>query len=109
MTDEIRLVSSTGGEKGSKLARFDLIPVRPLTDVARLYGRGAEKYADRNWELGYDWSLSYAALQRHVTQFWGGEDYDEETGAPHLACVVFHALALLEFMDTHPEFDNRPR
>ena len=109
VTNEVRKTSSTGGQKGSKAARFDLIPVGPLTDVAKLYGFGATKYDDRNWEKGYDWSLSYAALMRHVTQFWNGEDLDEETQLPHLASVVFHALAMMEWLKTHPEFDNRPK
>lgn len=107
MTDEVRTVSTTGGEKGTKSARFDLIPVGPLTTVARLYAKGAEKYADHNWRRGYEWSKSYAALMRHATQFWDGEDCDEETGLPHMASVVFHALALLEFMERHQEFDDR--
>lgn len=102
------MTSSTGGQKGSKDARFDLIPVGPLTEVAKLYGFGATKYADRNWEKGYDWSLSYAALMRHVTQFWSGEDVDQETNLSHLASVVFHALAMMEWSKTHPEFDDRP-
>lgn len=109
MSDEVRITSSTGGQKGSKQARYDLIPAGPLRLVAELYGKGAEKYDDRNWELGYDWNLSFAALQRHAWQFWNGEDLDQETGKPHLASVIFHAMALLEFMETHPEFDNRPR
>lgn len=102
------MTSSTGGQKGQKLERYDLIPVGPLAHVARVYGAGARKYADRNWELGYDWSLSYAAMQRHANQFWGGEWLDPETGVPHLASVVFHAFALMEFHETHPEFDSRP-
>ena len=106
---EHRVVNTdTGGEKGAKLARFDLIPADPLRQVAEHYGRGAEKYADRNWERGYDWSLSFAALQRHAWEFWNGEDIDEETGSHHLAAVVFHALALLTFADTHPDGDDRP-
>lgn len=103
------MTSSTGGQKGSKLERYDLIPVEPLAHVARVYGAGARKYADRNWEKGYDWSLSYAAMQRHANQFWGGEWADEETGCPHLASVIFHAMALMEYHETHPEFDDRPR
>lgn len=104
---EVRTTSSTGGEKGMKPARFDLIPVGPLTQVAELYGKGAEKYADHNWRRGYEWSKSYAALMRHATQFWNGEDNDAETGMPHMTSVAFHALALLEFMDQHREFDDR--
>lgn len=104
---EVRSVSSTGGEKGTKDARFDLLPIVPLTQVATHYGIGARKYAARNWERGYEWSKSYAALQRHAHAFWGGENIDEETGSPHMAAVAFHALALLEFSVTHPEFDDR--
>lgn len=97
----------TGGEKGTKLARFDLVPVRPLTMLAEHYGRGATKYADRNWERGYNWSLSYAAAQRHMNQFWGGEDLDPETGTPHVLCAAWHMFSLAEFMLTHPEKDDR--
>ena len=104
---EIRLVSPTGGEKGSKLARFDLIPADALRQVAEHYGRGAKKYDDHNWRKGYDWHLSFAAMQRHAWQFWNGEDIDEETDSPHLAAVAFHALSLLTFMAEHPEFDDR--
>src|SRR5665647_773410 len=96
---EVRVTSETGGQKGTKLARFDLIPVQPLWAVAELYGYGTRKYADRNWERGYDWSLSYAALQRHANLFWSREDNDEETGLPHLAAVVFHALSLIHISE----------
>lgn len=106
---ETRIVNeATGGEKGQKLARFDLLPSGPLQQVAEHFGRGAAKYADRNWERGYDWSLSFGALQRHAWAFWGGEDIDAETGSHHMAAVTFHALALLEFAQTHAELDDRP-
>lgn len=110
MTDksEIRVVSKTGAEKGSKLARFDLIPAGPLMELAEHYGRGSQKYADRNWEAGYDWHLSFAAMMRHAWQFWGGEDVDQETGSKHVTAIAWHAMALAEFMETHREFDDRP-
>ena len=107
--EESRVTSSTGGQKGTKPARYDLIPTLPLEQLARLYGKGAEKYAPHNWSKGYDWSLSYAAMQRHAWQFWAGEDYDEEMGLPHLAAVAFHAFSLMHFLG-HPEyaqFDDR--
>ena len=107
MTDEVRSVSSTGAEKGVKLAAVDLLPTGPLLKIAEHFGRGAKKYSAHNWRAGYEWSKSYAALQRHLLAFWGGEDIDEETGSPHLAAAGFHVLALLEYMETHPEFDDR--
>ena len=32
--------------------RFDLIPPKPLFELARTYTHGAAKYGDRNWEEG---------------------------------------------------------
>lgn len=108
-SEEIRVTNEkTGGEKGSKIERYDLVPVDPLRWLATLYGKGAAKYSERNWEKGYDWSLSYAAMQRHLNAFWEGQDFDEETGVPHLTNAAFHAFALVTFMTTHPELDNRP-
>jgi hypothetical protein len=106
---EVRVTNElTGGQKGSKPERYDLVPVGPLAEVARLYAYGASKYADRNWENGYDWHLSYAALQRHANTFWSGADVDEESGCHHLASVVFHAFAMIEWGTTHTELDDRP-
>lgn len=105
---EIRVTDpTTGGMKGQKLARFDLLPVGPLVEVAELYGAGALKYEDRNWERGYLWSLSFGAMQRHAWKFWHGEDVDPETRKHHMASVAFHAMALMEFGTTHPEKDDR--
>lgn len=107
---EVRTVSSTGGEKGTKLARYDLIPTRPLEELAKHYGRGARKYDDHNWARGYEWSKSYAAMQRHAQAFWSGENIDEETGSPHIIAVAWHAFTLTEFLcrpQSYGEFDDR--
>jgi len=100
---------NTPGRKEQKLARYDLIPVKPLWKVAEVYGIGCQKYAERNWEKGYPWSKSYSALQRHLQEFWGGESYDKETKQHHLASVVFHCLALMEYEETNTDLDDRSR
>lgn len=105
--DEIRTTSSTGGQKGVKTERPDLIPVPALKWLSIHYGKGAEKYDDHNWRKGYEWSKSYSSMLRHAHAFWGGEDNDPELGTPHMAAVMFHAAALLTFMEEHPEFDDR--
>lgn len=97
----------TGGAKGSKLARFDLLPPEALWAVAEHLGKGAEKYDARNWERGYAWGLSYAALQRHLNQFWAGEEIDADTGSHHLAAVATHALFLLTFVIRGAGTDDR--
>ncbi|AEK09995.1 hypothetical protein FDH96_gp084 [Mycobacterium phage Rey] len=104
---EVITTSSTGAQKAGNLERFDLIPVEALRELAEHFGRGALKYADRNWEKGYEWGKSYAALCRHLTQFWAGEDIDPETGSKHIIAVAWHAFVLATFMDRYPEFDDR--
>jgi hypothetical protein len=112
--EEVRVVSASGGAKGQKIERFDLIPPNVLFQLATHYGKGDAKYNKegdnpRNWERGYPWSWSYAALCRHLFAWWGGEDIDEETGSSHLIAVIFHAFAMVEWMKTHPEYDDRPK
>ena len=97
----------TGGAKGVKEARYDLLPPGVLCALARHYGRGALKYAARNWELGYAWSLSFAALNRHLWAWWAGFDYDE-AGGHNLDAVIWHAIALREFSFRHLDKDDRP-
>jgi hypothetical protein len=84
-----------GGHKGVKDARFDLLPVDALWQVARVFGEGAKKYAERNWERGIPRSSQKGALDRHLALYWAGENNDPETGLPHLAHVAWHALTML--------------
>ena len=89
--------------------RFDLIPPGPLLELARVYTYGAGKYADRNWEKGLAWGRIFAAIMRHLWKFWRGEWVDDESGLPHLAHAAWGCFALLEYMNTHPELDDRPK
>ena len=108
---EERITSSTGGQKGSKLARFDLLDSSFLWKVAEVMGYGSTKYSPQNWRLGYDWGLSMAACQRHIHQFWNGEDNDQESGLPHLAHACFHLMAMYVFSQgrQYRQFDSRLR
>ena len=95
---ELRIVDPlTGAEKGSKLARFSLVPREALWALAEHYGMGERKYAARNWEKGYAWSLSQDALERHLNQWLLGEKLDRETGSNHMTAVAWHAFALYTF------------
>lgn len=89
--------STTGGSKGVKLRRFSLIPVPFLDELAEVYGKGAEKYSDRNWEKGYPWTWSMDALERHWSDWKKGATRDGETGVSLLAQVAWHAATLYMF------------
>lgn len=107
---EVIHTSSSGGRKAGNDVRLSLLPTEELLEVAQLYGKGAKKYSSDNWRMGYDWSLSFDALNRHLHAWWGGEEFDNGeggTGQEHLDCVIFHALALKWFRKHRPEFDDR--
>lgn len=104
---EQRVTSNTGGQKGSKPAQLAFLPEAGLLAVGEVAGMGAKKYTPHNYRKGYPWSLSLNALYRHVLAFQAGEDTDSESGLPHMAHASWHALALVQFMQDHPEFDDR--
>jgi len=110
VTTEVRVTNAkTGGQKGRKPQQLGALDPRSLLEIAEVAGTGAEaKYSRYNFMLGYDWSLSFDALCRHLLAFWDGEDLDMESGLPHMAHVGWHAAALLTFMRRHPELDDRP-
>lgn len=87
MAAEQRTTSSTGGQKGVKLARFELIPAGPHRELAEHYGRGARKYANHQWRQGYEWSKSIGALERHLNDFKAGKDYDVCSNEPDNCAV----------------------
>lgn len=97
----------TGGQKGVKPERFDLIPMDAMQEVARVYGYGAKKYAANNWLKGYSWSLSFGALLRHIALAMLGEDRDKETGLLHTAHAVFHCLTITTFIMRKLGTDDR--
>lgn len=98
LAGEKRIVDpATGGAKGQKDARYDLMPFAALREIALVYGMGARKYDDDNWRKGYAWRLSLGAMMRHIDQFAVGEIYDEESGLHHLAHAAWHCLCLITF------------
>lgn len=106
-TGETRTTSSTGGQKGKKLAQMSALDPNSILKVAEVAGFGAEKYAKLNFMKGYDWSLSYDALQRHIQAFWNGQDNDEESEMLHIAHAAWHCLTLISFYERGLGTDDR--
>lgn len=78
--------------------RFDLLlaegvpyQAQMLTRFARLLGRGAEKYGDRNWEQAdsdAEMERMRSSALRHMMQ-WAAGERDED----HAAAVMFNLMA----------------
>jgi len=117
-----RLRAPSGGEKNTRLARYDLIPPDSLRHLAEHYGRNSKthggKYDDRNWERGYPFSWSTRALLGHLVDWLEGENEVADSVTPEqraagippahpLDAVIWHAMALRAFVDRFPENDDR--
>lgn len=108
-TEEVVVDEETGGMKGRKDVQLHAIPAETLAELGRVYAYGASKYEDYNFRRGYEWSLSFDALQRHLWSFWSGEDYDPESKLHHLAHAAWHCLSLLFWSIRGKGKDDRPR
>lgn len=106
---EVRVTDKkTGGQKGAKQAVLGDLDPGALMETAKVCGFGRKKYERLNYLKGYDWSLSYDALQRHLHAFWGREETDKESGLAHLAHAAWHCFALLSFSRRGLGTDDRP-
>jgi len=89
--------------------RFDLIPVGPMVEVAKVFTFGAYTYGDRNWEEGFSWSRCIGSINRHFFKWCLGETNDDESGLNHLAHVVANCLFLLQYTITKKGTDDRQK
>jgi len=87
---------------------FELLMPGPLRQVVAVLTYGAKKYEANSYRCGLKWSRYVGAALRHIWAWYGGEEYDPESGLHHLAHAICCLLFLLDFVDIKPEFDNRP-
>lgn len=97
-TEEVRVTSETGGQKGTKPIQLGSVDALALEQLGLVAGYGARKYERFNYLRGYGWSLNIDALLRHLLAFMRGEDLDPESGLPHTAHVAWHGMALTSFL-----------
>lgn len=87
--------------------RMELVPVSAIKALAKVFGKGSEKYSDFNWCKGFPWLQPYASCMRHLTAWWEGEDLDQESGLSHIAHAMANLAMLLEYMEKRKGRDNR--
>ena len=90
-----------------QMPRYDLVPPYAYDQLATLLMKGADKYGERDWENGLNWSELIASLERHLNAFKNGEDFDSESGMLHITHVLANAAFITEFYRTHPQGDDR--
>lgn len=105
----------TGVKKDEGKARFELLAYEVLYAVSRILTKGAEKYADRNWEKGINYGRVFGAAQRHLSDWWNArlEGKDGINHADGSESHIDHAITELMFLSAYEkrnkvEFDDRP-
>ncbi len=92
--------------------KLSWVPASLERAVAKVLWKSAKenggKYPAQNWRKGMSWSETGESLLRHVKSWLqDGEDVDKESGLPTLYHVATNVAFLIEYMETHPELDDR--
>ncbi len=83
---------------GIKKAPMSVVPAPVLLELGLAMMEGARKYGRHNYRaVGVRYSVYYDAAMRHLMAAWEGEDYDPDSGLPHvvkaMACLTILADA----------------
>lgn len=83
-----------------------LVPTHLSEAVARVMMFGASKYGRNNWRLGMEHHRLLAATMRHINKFLRGEEFDEESGMPHLWHAACDLAFLIEYQQENIGLDD---
>jgi hypothetical protein len=116
----VREEQGTGMVRDSRAGkgRFDLLT--PLADrrVAKWSEMGAEKYNDRNWEIGTKFSRFLDSAKRHINAYETIALYlregiscdllpdDIDPNEDHLAAAQWNLSCIMHLEITHPEMND---
>lgn len=103
---------ATGSQRDTQKdkGRPSLIPTLVLRRLARWFGLGANKYKDRNWELGQPLSQYYDSGMRHMQRaFDGATDEDHEAAWLWNAQAFMWTRHMIEIGALPKTLDDRPR
>lgn len=117
---EIKDEGTGGHKRDAGKTRFDLLPYSALKGAADIFTFGADKYDvdeegnplvevyGQNWRKGMRWGRVYAAMQRHLNDWFAGEDLDPESGKSHLDHALCCLMMLKEYTVSYMQGDDRP-
>ena len=95
---------------GIRKLAFSVLPWRVLTGVALGMMEGAAKYGRHNFRgVGVRASVYFdAVVARHLTQWWEGEDIDEDSGLHHIDKAIAGLMVMRDSMLQGNFTDDRP-
>lgn len=99
-------------EKGSKFdqnkPQISLIPSVAILGIAKALTYGSKKYKEtHNFKGGIKQTRLIDATLRHILAWNNNEDYDPESGLPHLYHAAASLCMLLWMIENRPDLDDR--
>jgi hypothetical protein len=89
------MATTEGVKHDEDKPKFSLMKPDALMEMVAVLTYGAKKYSPDNWKLLENARQRYFdAANRHLWQWYGGEEEDPESGLHHLA----HAMSSLMFL-----------
>ena len=87
-----RQTFDTGAVRDAAAGKPRMELISPIFErrLANWLTRGAEKYADRNWEQGIPMDRTMASLRRHVRDYREGDRSED-----HLAAIAANVMFLI--------------
>ena len=98
-------------KKDAGKLRYDLIPYASLDEVVKVLTLGNEKYPnpEQQWLVNStknDIVRYEAAIMRHMSAVFQGEEFDPEMGTDHLAHVVCNCLFIMGIKNKFKGYEN---
>jgi hypothetical protein len=94
---------------GVKKPQLHLVPRSLIIRVAQAMADGARKYGPFNWRTkGVRASIYVDAAERHLGQWFDGEECAKDSGVPHLAHAAACIGILIDAEATGNLVDDRP-
>lgn len=104
MTKKRRFKSGATRDDDMGDLRFDLIDPYALERLASIYGKGAVRHGDRNWENGMPTHDILNRAMRHLVQYLKGERQEDFP-----AKIAWAMFAIMRMEATHPEMCTLPK
>ena len=94
---------------GIKKPPMELVPPAAKIYLAEGFKDGAQKYGPYNWRTNSVAASVYVgAFQRHVDQWWDGEELADDSNVHHLAHALSCLAIIVDAKETGNLVDDRP-
>jgi len=102
MTDNRLFDSGAQRDTGDGKLCMSLVPIKELERVMERYRSGGAKYGDNNWTKGMPLSVYYDSANRHMMQWWQGDESED-----HAAAVVWNMMCAMWTENNKKDLDDR--